>query len=468
MRKTILFLQFALIFMIINPMIYIVLGSSHDTFDLQRVTEWWVFGLSLLIVLIDKPLRLQILGLLQSIASYKRLLLALIFALGIVSSIHALYPTYALLEVMSFFCLFVSSLVFAGIFSLDKEQYFQQFRFFLLLSLTVSSLLAFMTWLLYFNHPQALMGNAANQLSSPGYMNRRFYDDVQCMAIPFFISFVAAKEGALSLRVLSFLIVSYCYARGLMGGSRIYYYETALFTVLFPLLYRRAALHFLLIQFAAIAIGIALYFLLYAHAHHDDYAFSLTYLNHRAQLWLIASMLTLKHPFLGVGPMHFGLYAYPIEITAAHPHNMLLFIASQWGLPVLLCVLFLILGLRPVDCGHPLRSMSILGSLLVGLLMMQADDLMQMPAGQMMLMLVLGLHLAYAQGRAPQITQKALSVSIQYLFLPLGLLSFLGILIIGIPLFMGADLSIFRFLNACSFNCLVAPNYWSQGFIQLY
>lgn len=465
-RKIILLLQLALIFLIVNPLLYAFFNVGQDSFDLQRVTEWGVFGLAILIMLIDQPLRLQTLGILQGFAPIQRILLIFLFSLGVASSLHAHFPMDGLLEVMSFYCLFLSSLVMAGLVSLNRGVTLKNFQFFLIITMGANSFIALIIWVIYISHPHLLGGDLSNQLSSPGYMNRRFYDDVQCMVIPFLICFACLKTNSPLTRILAFLILSFCYARGLMGGSRIYYYETALFTLLFPLIYRKASIRFLSTQWLAIGLGLAFYFLMYIHSHKEYYPFSLTYLNHRTLLWSIAITLMLKHPFLGVGPMHFGVYAYAFENYAAHPHNMVLFIASQWGIPALLCVFALMmLGIRPVDREHPLFSMALLGSLLIGILMMQADDLMQMPAGQMMLMMVVGLTMGLSAANAPFITQKALSPVIQGFPLGLGLLAFLGILAIGGPMFMNNALSIFHFFNACSSQCLVAPDYWSQGFI---
>ncbi len=468
-RNILLFLQLTLVVLIFNPFFYTFFNVQQDSFDLQRVTEWGVFGLAVLLVLVDKPLRLQTLGVLQNFAPYHRIFLIALFSLGVISSLCARFPLDGLLEVMSFYCLFFSSLVFAGVVSLNKKDCIEGFQYFLLLAMGLSTLIAFMVWLFAINHPQALT-DPSNQLSSPGYMNRRFYDDLQCMAIPFLISFACLKTNSPLIRMLSFFILSFCYTRGLMGGSRIYYYETALFTILFPLIYRKASIRFLSTQWLAIAFGIALYFLMYVHSHTDYYAFSLTYLNHRALLWSIATAMSLNHPLLGVGPMHFGVYAYPLENYAAHPHNMILFIASQWGILALLCVLVLMLSIRPVYREHPLLSMALLGSLLIGILMMQVDDLMQMPAGQMMLMGVVGLSIGLSAGRAPLITQKVLSPGIQWLPIAFAIIAFLGILGIGGPIFLDDYASIFRFFNACQgqSQCLVAPDYWSQGFMQLH
>lgn len=55
----------------------------------------------------------------------------------------------------------------------------------------------------------------------------------------------------------------------------------------------------------------------------------------RLQLWRIAWDQIVASPWLGVGPMHYAHYPNP---KAAHPHNMYLQLAAEWGLPMLLLV----------------------------------------------------------------------------------------------------------------------------------
>jgi O-antigen ligase len=68
----------------------------------------------------------------------------------------------------------------------------------------------------------------------------------------------------------------------------------------------------------------------------------------RFLLWRIAVDYVEQSPWLGIGPMH---YAHYLNSKAAHPHNIYLQIAAEWGLPMLL----LLVGLG----GHALRKMAL-------------------------------------------------------------------------------------------------------------
>ena len=61
-------------------------------------------------------------------------------------------------------------------------------------------------------------------------------------------------------------------------------------------------------------------------------------------LWRIALTYIEQSPWLGIGPMH---YAHFINPEAAHPHNVYLQVAAEWGVPMLLLLVGLgYLGLR--------------------------------------------------------------------------------------------------------------------------
>lgn len=61
--------------------------------------------------------------------------------------------------------------------------------------------------------------------------------------------------------------------------------------------------------------------------------------NNRAALWQVAWQMIITHPWLGAGPLHFAHYTKDSVGDAAHPHNWVLQIASEWGIPALICLI---------------------------------------------------------------------------------------------------------------------------------
>ena len=60
--------------------------------------------------------------------------------------------------------------------------------------------------------------------------------------------------------------------------------------------------------------------------------------------WLMELSLHLmaQHPWLGVGPAHFSAYNFNSSFPSAHPHNLILQIAAEWGLPAAVLVIYLL------------------------------------------------------------------------------------------------------------------------------
>lgn len=58
-------------------------------------------------------------------------------------------------------------------------------------------------------------------------------------------------------------------------------------------------------------------------------------LSNREHLWKLAAQLIVERPWLGMAPLHFAHYGQAIQ-TGAHPHNWILQVASEWGVPALL------------------------------------------------------------------------------------------------------------------------------------
>jgi O-antigen ligase len=63
--------------------------------------------------------------------------------------------------------------------------------------------------------------------------------------------------------------------------------------------------------------------------------------SHREYLWGLAWELISAHPWLGAGPLHFAHYGADLQ-TGAHPHDWIMQIGAEWGVPALLCVVSLI------------------------------------------------------------------------------------------------------------------------------
>lgn len=64
----------------------------------------------------------------------------------------------------------------------------------------------------------------------------------------------------------------------------------------------------------------------------------------RDVLWQRALDMVLANPLLGEGPGHFAIFDGP-DFLAAHPHNLILQLASEWGLPAAISFVFIWINL---------------------------------------------------------------------------------------------------------------------------
>lgn len=163
---------------------------------------------------------------------------------------------------------------------------------------------------------------------------------------------------------------------------------------------RRLGLKFLLVMVtgAALALGVLKSISVF---NGWDMSFRFTSeqilgLSAREQLWEAAWQQILLHPWFGVGPMHFAALGHPV---AAHPHQSLLQIAGEWGVPVLVMVgvLFLI-WLKRTSMGFSHQPDSeknqlyfvFMLSIISSLVQSQVDGVFVMPYPQIWLAIVIG------------------------------------------------------------------------------
>lgn len=130
----------------------------------------------------------------------------------------------------------------------------------------------------------------------------------------------------------------------------------------------------------------------------------------RQFMWKLAVELVARHPVLGIGPQHFAHAAADLG-WAAHPHDWLLQIAVEWGVPALCClVAILALGMRGLlRAGASLHADDAQGqatcaALVVAVVGVVVDSLFSgvlvMPQSQLALVLVFGIAAGWVRARA--------------------------------------------------------------------
>jgi len=124
--------------------------------------------------------------------------------------------------------------------------------------------------------------------------------------------------------------------------------------------------------------------------------------NNRSELWELAVAEIFERPFFGWGAYTYGFGKFPVWMPA-HPHQALLLIAYEWGIP--LAMLVLIGGVSlVVAIGRKLvfiqdKNRIVLFACLVSLCVHgQVSAVFTMPVGQLMFALILGQLISLPKG----------------------------------------------------------------------
>jgi len=180
-------------------------------------------------------------------------------------------------------------------------------------------------------------------------------------------------------------------------------------------------------------------------------------LSRREVLWKHAWATIVEHPWLGVGPMHFASLK---NWVAAHPHQALLQIGSEWGLPVLAIImatvavwLLKVFGeVRSSDAtvGADLRW-ALLFAVLSSMVQSMVDGVLVMPYPQLWLAITVG----WCSARClPRFQGEGVRVP---LWLPLSLWAAANIVLVAVAVLSYPDL-----VGAPEY-CGGGPRFWCSG-----
>lgn len=179
-----------------------------------------------------------------------------------------------------------------------------------------------------------------------GYDNYRFFNHVQTVALPLLALGMALPASEQRWRAAAAAALVGGYALLIATGGRATLVALGVGFGATVLLFGRAAWPVLRATLLAAMAGALLYALAFVvllpwtgvrpdatEVYHGARESSV---HARYYLWDIALQQVARSPWLGVGPMHF---AHEMNLKAAHPHNVYLQVAAEWGLPMLALLL---------------------------------------------------------------------------------------------------------------------------------
>ena len=350
--------------------------------------------------------------------------LSLFFVLGLCGAVSGFSPRLAAFEVGNLFLLYLLATMLAA----EIRRHGRQALDATLQYLAIGCALYVFLFIIAYVGGLSLGNQLAVDDFTTNFSNIRFFNHTQTSTLPLLILLCCLTPRTSKLRWLWLAVTTYWWLALYATSARGTLMGMAAGCAVVALVGRQRAVPYLrVIGLTVIAAAAAYYVLLVAvppmFGIGGMNAFSDT-LNRtaadptsaRTYLWQRALSLIVQHPWLGAGPMHFAHHAGDMHL-GAHPHDWLMQIGAEWGLPALLCLIIAIgLGLRAlVRTGlrvpaNDTDNQTIFAALLVGAVEILVDGLVSgifvMPQSQLGVALFLGCALGWQRHLTPAAPQN--------------------------------------------------------------
>jgi len=266
-----------------------------------------------------------------------------------------------------------------------------------------------------------------------GFSNVRFLNHAQTALLSLIVLLCLQERPGTALRRTWFVLASFWWALLYVSEARASWLALAAGCVIALVTRRRHAYGFLKVMGVAAVGGYLVYVVMFILLPMLGGMHAFSSLGNvmartasdpasgRMPLWHRAVELIAQHPWLGVGPQHFSHEGADLRI-GAHPHDWIMQIASEWGVPALLCVLCLVgLGMRALlQTGARIapadgRNQQLLVTFTVAVTAILVDGLFSgvfvMPQSRLAIALVVGCAVGWVrslEGQAPAQAAPAL------------------------------------------------------------
>lgn len=265
----------------------------------------------------------------------------------------------------------------------------------------------------------------------PTYSNYRFFNHVQTVTIPLLLAAAMAagprrqglRRGAGAALVLEFCLLFFT-------GGRATMLALGIAAAVVAAAFRQKARGWLVRLGLAAVAGGGLYVLLFNAVPvalglpRDFFATDVLARSEagvggpREYLWRLTWQYIRESPWLGIGPMH---YAHRVNLEAAHPHNVYLQLAAEWGVPfaalvIALAAIGLFRLLRKAKAGAADEERALGISLVAAGAAIAVDGMFSgnfvMPMSQLWIAFAIGLAIAYVRAAgAPATTAPPVAAS---------------------------------------------------------
>ena len=261
----------------------------------------------------------------------------ILLLLSCISAFFAYSPRHAFIEISTFVGLSYLTLFVAKIYNEHKQTVIKSLNY-----IIWASVLLYLASF-YTGYITAIIFKTPLHWPFPftGFSNIRAFNQYQLWPLAFITLPLLAFNLKKNIQVYLYfalacwwILLFYSASRGVLAAWLVGVLMTAA-------IYRRFAWPMLKIQFINIATGFSGYYLLFKFIPSLRESTLVTgsiireTTNDRLALWNQAYALIKQFPLFGAGPMHFAWFSQ----TNGHPHNSLLQLASEWGLPATFIIL---------------------------------------------------------------------------------------------------------------------------------
>ncbi|AEK63619.1 O-antigen ligase family protein [Collimonas fungivorans] len=271
-------------------------------------------------------------------------LLALFFGFGLVSSIVAYSPRHALFEWANFLSLAVMSLLIASEIRTKGDALLDKILLLCGLGCALYIFLEIITYIAVINTG----GQPKLEVLVLGFDNYRFLNHVQTATLPL-LGLLAIRSNDAKRRIFSWAVISIWWALLFVTAGRGTFIGMLAGVIVTAIFLRKEAVRWCKVMLYSALLGLGVYLLLYVlipvtlGLQPFGLLFSLVDRSMenpgsgRWSLWVRAWEIIAAHPWLGAGPLHFAHFGRTVQ-NGAHPHNWILQIACEWGIPAFLCL----------------------------------------------------------------------------------------------------------------------------------
>lgn len=414
----------------------------------------------------------------QAVARLPRwagLLLGLGFGLGLCSVATANLPRFAALEWATLFLLVVLGLLLA---QQARQAVFAFGHWVMWLCVALAVVIALKIMVGYMAAMISVGRLDTVLLFEGSFSNRRFFGQAASLLVPLLAYPILHRSVPGSAWAALFVLLATWWMLVIVSGTRGTWMALSLAGVVLALVSWRASAAWLRIQLMALAVGALLFALLFVGlpawidqaAILENRMLKLATLNGREVLWSLAWSQIVVHPWLGIGPMHLASIRNDF---GAHPHNAILQLSAEWGLPAASAFALLVFAglwsmlkrLHSAGTEDPSKGLRV--CLTAGLLAAGAqsmvDGVIVIPYTQTLLTLVSGYALGLHFRESPVIERAAEPKGLLFAMTLFLLIALLALAYGAYPEILNRAEATQDFVNAG--NALVPPRYWAVGWI---